>query len=48
MKWGTGGGIYLVWGQAAVFRVEVAYSPDAKAENPGLPLGIYVEDGVMF
>ncbi len=48
IKWGTGLGGYIVWGQAAVFRVEVAYSPDASSENPGLPLGIYVEDGVMF
>jgi hypothetical protein len=48
LKWGAGGGAYLQWGQAAVFRLEIAYSPDAKSENPGLPLGIYVEDGVMF
>jgi hypothetical protein len=48
LKWGAGAGGYLVWGQAAVFRLEVAYSPDAKSENPSLPLGIYVEDGVMF
>jgi hypothetical protein len=48
LKWGAGAGAYLVWGQAAVFRIEVAYSPDATSENPSLPLGIYVEDGVMF
>ena len=48
IKWGVGGGQYLQWGQAAVFRLEVAYSPDAASENPGFPLGIYVEDGVMF
>jgi hypothetical protein len=48
VKWGAGGGLYLQWGQAAVFRLEVAYSPDAASENPSLPLGIYVEDGVMF
>jgi outer membrane protein assembly factor BamA len=48
IKWGTGVGAYLIWGQAAVFRIEVAYSPDAVAENPSLPLGIYVQDGVMF
>ena len=48
LKWGAGAGFYLVWGQAAVFRIEVAYSPDATSENPNLPLGIYVEDGVMF
>jgi Omp85 superfamily domain len=48
IKWGAGGGIYLIWGQAAVFRIEAAYSPDAVSENPQLPLGIYVSDGVMF
>jgi len=48
LKWGAGGGAYLQWGQAAVFRLEAAYSPDAVSENPSLPLGIYVEDGVMF
>lgn len=48
LKWGAGAGAYLQWGQAAVFRLEVAYSPDAASENPSLPLGIYVEDGVMF
>jgi len=48
LKWGAGGGAYLQWGQAAVFRLEVAYSPDAVSENPGFPVGVYVEDGVMF
>lgn len=48
LKWGAGGGAYLIWGQAAVFRIEAAYSPDAIAENPKLPIGIYVADGVMF
>jgi hypothetical protein len=48
LKFGTGGGLYLLWGQAALFRVEVAYSPDQVAANPGFPVGIYVEDGVMF
>ncbi|MEO7110906.1 MAG: BamA/TamA family outer membrane protein [Polyangiaceae bacterium] len=48
LKWGAGVGGYLIWGQAAVFRAEVAYSPDAVSENPSLPLGIYVADSVMF
>jgi Omp85 superfamily domain len=48
IKWGAGGGAYLIWGQAAVFRIEAAYSPDASAENPSLPLGLYVQDGIMF
>ncbi len=48
LKYGVGGGVFLQWGQAAIFRVEVAYSPDAVSENPNLPLGIYVSDGLMF
>jgi outer membrane protein assembly factor BamA len=48
LKWGAGAGAYLVWGQAAIFRIEAAYSPDALSENPNLPIGIYVSDGVMF
>ena len=48
LKYGVGGGIYVLWGQAAMLRIEAAYSPDAVSENPDLPLGIYVEDGVMF
>ncbi len=48
LKYGIGGGLFLQWGEAAIFRVEVAYSPDAESENPGLPLGIYVADGLMF
>jgi Omp85 superfamily domain len=48
LKYGTGGGLYALWGQAALFRIEVAYSPDQVAENPGFPVGIYVEEGTMF
>jgi outer membrane protein assembly factor BamA len=48
LKFGTGAGLYALWGQAAIFRIEVAYSPDQVAENPGFPVGIYVEDGTMF
>ena len=48
LKWGTGVGAYLLWGQAAMFRLDVAYSPDAVAENPGFPFGIYIEDGLSF
>ena len=48
LKWGAGGGLYLRWGQAAVFRVEAAYSPDAVSANPSFPVGLYVQDGVMF
>ena len=48
LKYGVGGGVYVLWGQAAMLRIEAAYSPDAVSENPSLPLGIYVEDGTMF
>ncbi len=48
LKWGAGVGEYLLWGQAAMFRVDIAYSPDAMAENPGFPFGVYVEDGLTF
>ena len=48
LKWGVGGGLYLRWGQAGVFRIEAAYSPDAASENPSFPIGLYVQDGVMF
>lgn len=48
LKYGVGGGLYVRWGTAALFRVEVAYSPDATAVNPGFPLGVYVADQTMF
>jgi hypothetical protein len=48
LKYGVGGGIYVLWGQAAMLRIEAGYSPDAVSENPTLPVGIYVEDGTMF
>ena len=47
LNWGSGAGLYLQWGQAALFRADAAYSPDA-AVNGGFPLGIYVAQGVMF
>lgn len=48
LKWGTGAGAYLQWGEAAVFRLEMAYSPEARAETPNFPFGVYVADSVMF
>ncbi len=48
LKYGVGGGIYVLWGQAAMLRIEAAYSPDAVSENPTLPVGIYVNDNTMF
>ena len=48
LKYGIGAGVFLQWGEAAIFRVEVAYSPDAVSENPDFPVGLYVSDGLMF
>jgi len=48
IKWGVGGGLYVLWGESALFRVEAAYSPDAVESNPGFPFGLYLADGVMF
>jgi hypothetical protein len=48
LKYGIGVGTFLQWGEAAIFRIEAAYSPDAVSENPGFPVGIYVSDGLMF
>jgi hypothetical protein len=47
LSWGSGAGLYLQWGQAAIFRAEAAYSPDAAA-NGGFPMGVYVAQGTMF
>jgi hypothetical protein len=48
LKYGVGGGLFLQWGEAAIFRLEAAFSPDAESENQNLPVGIYVSDGLMF
>ncbi len=48
LKYGVGGGPFIIWDTAALIRIDVAYSPDASAANPGFPLGIYVQDGLMF
>ena len=41
-------GVFVVWGTAAVFRVEFAYSPDAVSVNPSFPIGVYAADSQMF
>ncbi len=48
LKYGIGAGVFMQWGEAAIFRIEAAYSPDAAATNAGFPVGIYVGDGLMF
>lgn len=37
-----------MWGDGALFRAEVAFSPDAIEARPDFPLGICLADGVMF
>jgi outer membrane protein assembly factor BamA len=48
IKYGIGGGPFLIWDTAALICVNVAYSPDASAANPGFPLGIYFQEGLTF
>ncbi len=48
IKYGVGGGPFIIWDTAALLCVNVAYSPDATAANPGFPLGIYVQEGLTF
>jgi hypothetical protein len=38
----------VLWGKAALFRAEIAYSPDAAIANPGFPAAIYLADDVIF
>jgi len=48
IKYGIGGGPFIIWDTAALLCLNVAYSPDASAANPGFPLGIYVQEGLTF
>ena len=45
LKFGVGGGIFLQWGEAAIFRLRSPSSPDAVSENKDLLVGFYVSDG---
>lgn len=47
LHWGAGGALYIQLNEA-LFRAELAYSPDAAAVNPSFPFGFYLMDGVMF
>ncbi|MBN1770796.1 MAG: BamA/TamA family outer membrane protein [Deltaproteobacteria bacterium] len=40
-KYGFGAGVLYLWGAAAIFRLEVAWSPDAASADPDLPVGVY-------
>ncbi len=46
LKYGVGGGVFGQWGEAAIVRADVAWSPDAIAA--GLPIGFYVTTGLTF
>jgi hypothetical protein len=48
LKYGIGGGVFGQWGEAAIVRADVAYSPDAVSENRSFPVGLYVTTGLMF
>lgn len=48
IKWGTGVAGYLIWGQAAVFRIDIAYSRWATSFGSSIPIALYVEDNFMF
>jgi hypothetical protein len=48
MKWGTGAGLYLLWGETSLVRIDAAYAPEAKDENPSLPFAFYFVGGTSF
>jgi len=41
LKYGLGVGLLYAWGSSAIFRLEVAWSPDAASADPNLPVGVY-------
>jgi hypothetical protein len=46
IKYGAGGGLFFQLNKSSVFRVEVAYSPDGKAD--GTPVSFYLANGLIF
>jgi hypothetical protein len=48
LKFGVGGGIHWQWGRSALFRFELAWSPDASDASPDVPLGAYVAFAQAF
>jgi hypothetical protein len=48
LKYGAGGGVFVIWDRTSILRVDAAYSPDASAVNPGFPFGIYVQEGFVY
>jgi hypothetical protein len=48
LKYGIGAGTYVMWGEAALIRIELAYSPDAQTYTPSFPFGFYIADSHSF
>jgi hypothetical protein len=48
LRWGTGLAGYLAWGHAAIFRVDIAYSPSRAQLTNGFPVAYYFEDSLAF
>lgn len=48
LKWGAGVGTYVIWGEGAIIRAEIAYSPDARAYTGSFPFGVYIVDSHSF
>jgi hypothetical protein len=48
LKYGVGGGSYIIWGEGAIIRIELAYSPDARVYTPSFPFGFYIADSHAF
>ena len=48
LKFGTGGGLRLLWGSAVLIRLDVAWSPDASQNAVGLPVGLYLQMDEAF
>lgn len=44
LKWGAGGGLFLEWNQAQVFRIDVTYSPD----RSDAPISFYFDSEFIF
>jgi len=47
-KYGFGAGALYLWGTAALFRLEVAWSPDAASADPDLPVGVYFSFNLSY
>ncbi len=48
LKFGTGGGPRIQWGESVIIRLDFAYSPVAAEMSDDFPLGIYLETGEAF